>query len=109
MTPTPLILPKEAEILLTALRGTEGKVDQLLPLLALLQDTEGERSDLGEALLNALRLIEQELSAFHILRKDLEARMGALTTALEELKTENHATTKKIAEMHALLLAPIEG
>lgn len=108
ITTETLILPKEAEILLSALQLMDGKVDRLLPLLALLQAETGERSELGEALLNALRLIQRELNAFQILRQDLEKRMASLTGALTALEAENRKTAEMIGEVHGLLMAPAE-
>lgn len=108
ITTETLILPKEAEILLSALQLMDGKVDRLLPLLALLQAETGERSELGEALLNALRLIQRELNAFQILRQDLEKHMASLTGALTALEAENRKTAEMIGEMHGLLMSPAE-
>ncbi len=108
ITTETLILPKEAEILLSALQLMDGKVDRLLPLLALLQAETGKRSELGEALLNALHLIQRELNAFQILRQDLEKRMASLTGALTALEAEHRKTAEMIGEMHGLLMAPAE-
>nr|WP_321508778.1 hypothetical protein [uncultured Celeribacter sp.] len=111
MPPNPdaLILPDEIEILLTALGTTDNKVDQLLPLLALLQTETGERSELGEALLNALRLIQSELHAFQILRQDLEAHIATLTGTLNALQSETRESALMIREMHDVLMLPLEA
>jgi chromosome segregation ATPase len=103
-----LILPREAAVLLSALQQTDGKVDQLLPLLALLQEETGERSELGEALLSALHLIQKELNAFQMLRQDLQARMTSMTETLSRLQSENQPTAEMISEMHGLLMLPLE-
>lgn len=110
MPPNPdtLTLPNEVEILLAALSTTDNKVSQLLPLLALLQTETGERSELGEALLNALRLIQSELQAFQILRQDLEAQIGALTGPLNALQSETRENAWMIQDMHDALMMPVE-
>ncbi|WP_420005969.1 hypothetical protein [Arenibacterium sp. LLYu02] len=105
--PKTLTLPNETEILLTALGITDNKVDQLLPLLALLQTETAERSELGEALLNALRLIQSELHAFQILRQDLEAHIGTLTGALKALQIEARESVWMIREIHETLKMPL--
>jgi len=107
--PDTLTLPNEIEILLAALSTTDTKVEQLLPLLALLQAETGERSELGEALLNALRLIQSELHAFQILRQDLEAQIATLTRTLNALQSENRENALMIRQIHEVLMAPVEA
>lgn len=101
--------PNEVEILLAALSTTDNKVSQLLPLLALLQTETGNRSELGKALLNALRPIQSELHAFQILRQDLEAQIGALTEELKDLRSEIRDSALMIREMHDALMVPLEA
>lgn len=111
MLPNPdkLTLPNEIEILLAALSTTDDKVDQLLPLLALLQAETGGRSELGEALLNALRLIQSELHAFQILRQDLEAQIATLTGTLNALQSETRESALMIRQIHDVLMAPVDA
>ncbi|MBL3586519.1 hypothetical protein JMM61_14150 [Rhodovulum sulfidophilum] len=108
LNPDTLILPEETEILLSALKLTDGKVEQLLPLLALLQTETGERSELGEALLNALLRIQSELNAFQILRQDLEAHIATLTSTLNALQNEDRESLRMIREMHGALMVPVK-
>ncbi|OCX66864.1 hypothetical protein BFP70_04095 [Thioclava sp. SK-1] len=107
--PDTLTLPNEVEILLKALGTTDTKVDRLLPLLALLQTETGERSELGEALLTALRLIQSELHAFQILRQDLQTQIGTLTEELKDLRSETRKSASMIREIHAVLMMPLEA
>ncbi|PXW82946.1 hypothetical protein BZA02_102269 [Ruegeria sp. P4] len=107
--PDTLTLPNEVEILLAALSTTDNKVSQLLPLLALLQTETGDRSELGEALLNALRLIQSELHAFQILRQDQEAQIGTLTEEMKDLRSEIRDSALMIREMHDALMVPLEA
>lgn len=77
---TPLTMPPEWRILLTTLEGTDHKIDCLLPLLDLLSDPENAMSELGQALIDALLRISEDLQQASRLR---EVHREALKVATE--------------------------
>ena len=54
-------LSQEHEVLLKTMLTTDGKVDQLLPLKSLLDDPNHQMSKLGQALIDALQRISEDL------------------------------------------------
>jgi peptidoglycan hydrolase CwlO-like protein len=108
-TRTPLTLPTSDELLLKALEGTDKKVEKLHPLLSLLEEDDTEPySEIGQALLDALKHIQKELQEFQSLRHDLEKQIEALTASVRDTKATQEIMAKQIEEMHHLLLTPIE-
>lgn len=108
-TRTTLTLPSSGEIFLKTLQGTDKKVEELHPLLGLLEEDETEPySEIGQALLDALKHIQKELQEFQSLRHDLEKQIEALTASVNETKATLEIMAKQIEEMHHLLLTPVE-
>lgn len=105
--PEPLTLPSDLQILLNSLRGTDGKVDRLLPLLELLNDPEPERSNIGEALLEALKLIVEEVQLIRMQREEQAAQIGKLEAVISRFEASTQESNQKINAMHALLLSPL--
>lgn len=107
-TRTTLTLPSSGEIFLKTLQGTDKKVEKLHPLLGLLEDDTEPYSEIGQALLDALKHIQKELQEFQNLRHDLAKQIGALTASVNETKATQEVMAKQIEEMHHLLLTPVE-
>ena len=68
-----LTLPQEYEVLLEAMLTMDGKMDQLLPLLDLLNDPDHPMTELGQALIEALQRIAEDL------RKATQIAMDVVT------------------------------
>lgn len=121
-TKTPLTLPSEWEILLTTLEGTDHKVDRLLPLLNLLSAPETEMSDLGQALIDALHRISEDLGLASELREANTALLTQISemnaafqqertemkVELREARVETQNIASKLKEIHQLMFSPAD-
>lgn len=112
--PTPLTLPSAKDILLTQLLSTDGKVDRLLPLLDLLEIPETDRSDLGQALIEALMRIAEETRLNRELREALQADLSrfradndAMSARLERIKVQIDTLMQPISQILKILSAPV--
>ncbi|WP_414899057.1 hypothetical protein [Rhodovulum sp. YEN HP10] len=117
-----LSLPREWEVLLQTQLTTDGKVDQLLPLISLLDDPEHPMSELGQALVDALQRISEDLREATSLRiahrAALEQASAANTTMLQiikdtsqelhKIRAENHTLRRQIDEIHGLMFSPAD-
>lgn len=119
---SPLALPPEHEVLLKAMLTTDGKVDQLLPLTSLLDDPDHPMSELGQALIEALQRISEDLRQATSLREEhrtalnqanettagLSGILEQLANELHEIRTENHTLKQQISEIHSLMFTPAD-
>lgn len=114
---TTLKMPHEWEVLLRTQLGTDGKVDRLLPLLELLSDPEHSMSELGQALIDALQRISEDLREASSLRsahrealeqasKTNVAMSQILTEVLREqreMRQENQMSAARTLDIHGLM------
>lgn len=121
-TMSPLALPPEHEVLLKTLLTTDGKVDQLLPLTSLLDDPDHPMSELGEALIEALQRISEDLRQATSLREEhrtalnqanettagLSGILEQIANELHQIRTENHTLKQQISEIHSLMFTPAD-
>ncbi|WP_420005966.1 hypothetical protein [Arenibacterium sp. LLYu02] len=121
-TMTTLTLPQEQEVLLRTLLTMDGKVDQLLPLLDLLNDPEHPMSELGQALIEALQRIAEDLRMATKLREEHRAALEQanetnvalsqilkeISEEIQEFRSENHTLKQQISEIHYLMFSPVD-
>lgn len=100
---TPLTLPSAKDILLTQLLSTDGKVDRLLPLLDLLEPPASDRSDLGQALIEALMRIAEETQLNRELREALQADLSRFREDIDTMSEQ----TQLIPQILKILSAPV--
>ncbi|WP_157968832.1 hypothetical protein [Tropicimonas sp. IMCC34011] len=119
---TSLTLPQEYEVLLKAMLTTDGKVDQLLPLLDLLNDPGHPMSELGQALIEALQRIAEDLRKATQLREEhraalhqanetntaLSQMLKDISQELREIRAENRSLKQQISKIHGLMFSPAE-
>jgi hypothetical protein len=111
---TPLTLPSAKDILLTQLLSTDGKVDRLLPLLDLLEIPESDRSDLGQALIEALMRIAEETRLNRELREALQADLSrfredidTMSARMARIEARIGTLMQPISQILKILSAPI--
>ena len=119
---TTLTLPQEHEVLLKTMLNTDGKVDQLLPLLDLLNDPDHPMSELGQALIEALQRIAEDLRMATKLREEHRAALNqanetnaamsrileSISNELHEIRAENRNLKQQISEIHGLMFSPVD-
>ncbi|MBL3596924.1 hypothetical protein JMM63_15345 [Rhodovulum sulfidophilum] len=119
---TSLTLPQEYEVLLKTMLNMDGKMDQLLPLLDLLNDPDHPMSELGQALIEALQRIAEDLRKATKLREEHRAALNQAneTTAalsqmlkdiseqLQDIRAENRSLKPQISEIHGLMFSPVD-
>lgn len=114
-------LSQEHEVLLKTMLTTDGKVDQLLPLKSLLDDPDHPMSELGQALIEALQRISEDLRQATSLREEhraaldqanetnaaLSQMLKTILGQLQEIRAENRSLKKQISEIHGLMFSPV--
>ena len=119
---TSLTLPQEHEMLLKTMLSTDGKVDQLLPLLDLLNDPDHPMSELGQALIEALQRIAEDLRKATQLREEHRAALDQanetnaalsqllkdISGQLQDIRAENSSLKKQISGIHGLMFSPVD-
>ena len=115
-------LTKEHEVLLKTMLTTDGKVDQLLPLKSLLDDPNHPMSELGQALIEALQRISEDLRQASSLREEhraaldqanetnaaLSQMLKTISAQLQEIRAENRSLKQQISEIHSLMFSPVD-
>nr|WP_321363649.1 hypothetical protein [uncultured Celeribacter sp.] len=119
---TSLTLPQEHEVLLKTMLTMDGKMDQLLPLLDLLNDPDHPMSELGQALIKALQRISEDLWKATSLRDEhraavdqanetnaaLSQMLKTISGQLQEIRSENRSLKQQISEIHGLMFSPVD-
>ncbi|MCA0849201.1 hypothetical protein [Salipiger thiooxidans] len=119
---TTLTLPQEHEVLLKTMLNMDDKVDQLLPLLDLLNDPDHPMSELGKALIEALQRISEDLRQATNLREEhraaldqanetnaaLSQMLQAISGQIQDIRTENRSLKQQISEIHGLMFSPVD-
>ncbi|MDT0683551.1 hypothetical protein RM543_12710 [Roseicyclus sp. F158] len=117
-----LTVPQEWEVLLQTQLKTDGKVDQLLPLLGLLNDPDHPMSELGQALIEALQKIADDLRKATKLRDEHRATLDQanetnavlsqmlkdISGQLQEIRAENRSLKQQISDIHGLMFSPVD-
>lgn len=115
-------LSQEHEVLLKTMLTTDGKVDQLLPLKSLLDDPNHTMSELGQALIEALQRISDDLRQATSLREEHRAALDQanetnaalsqllkdISGQLQDIRAENSSLKKQISEIHGLMFSPVD-
>lgn len=100
----------------------DGKMDQLLPLLDLLNDPDHLMTEIGQALIEALQRIAEDLRKATQLREKHRAALNqangtnaALSQMLKEIlqelqdiRAENRSLKQRISEIHRLMFSPVD-
>ena len=119
---TTLTPPQEHEVLLKTMLTMDDKVDQLLPLLDLLNDPDHPMSELGKALIEVLQRISEDLRQATSLREEhraaldqanetnaaLSQMLKAISGQLQEIRAENRSLKQQISEIHGLMFSPVD-
>ncbi|NIZ09809.1 hypothetical protein HCZ97_10230 [Pseudooceanicola sp. HF7] len=119
---TSVTLPQEHEVLLNTMLTMDGKMDQLLPLLDLLNDPDHPMSELGQALIEALQRISEDLRQATSLRDEhraaldqanetnaaLSQMLKTISGQLQEIRAENRSLKQQISEIHGLMFSPVD-
>jgi chromosome segregation ATPase len=119
---TTLIPPQEHEVLLKTMLTMDDKVDQLLPLLDLLNDPDHPMSELGKALIEVLQRISEDLRQATSLREEhragldqasetnaaLSQMLTAISGQLQAIRAENRSLKKQISEIHGLMFSSVD-
>lgn len=119
---TTLTPPQENEVLLKTMLTMDDKVDQLLPLLDLLNDPDHPMSELGKALIEALQRISEDLRQATSLRDEhraaldqanetnaaLSQMLKTISGQLQEIRAENSSLKQQISEIHGLMFSPVD-
>jgi len=117
-----LTLPQEHEVLLKTMLTMDDKMDQLLPLLDLLNDPNHPMSELGKALIEVLQRISKDLRQATSLREEhragldqasetnaaLSQMLTAISGQLQAIRAENRSLKKQISEIHGLMFSPVD-
>ena len=119
---TTLTPPQEHEVLLKTMLTMDDKVDQLLPLLDLLNDPDHPMSELGKALIEVLQRISEDLRQATSLREEhrvgldqasetnaaLSQMLKAISGQLQEIRAESRSLKQQISEIHGLMFSPVD-